>query len=111
MENLIIETIYINNIKIIKEISTDSEDPYYIEDHYNEDNFHFYHKMTNIITNEFWFKSPYWIKTIDNDPNREVKLIDIDNSNSGIFIKDKCQFKINKKYYNINWGFMINNIE
>ena len=96
---LIEEIIYLNDIKIVKEISTYSDDPYYREDHYNKDNFHFYHKMSNTVCKVFWFKSPYWTKTIDYDPNREIRLIDIDGSESGIFVKDKCQFKITRKNY------------
>ena len=121
MENITIETTYINDIKIVKEISTDSEDPYTIEDHYNKDNFNFYHKFTNTICKEFWFKSPYWTKTIDYDPNRDVTLIYKYNSDSVIFLKDKCQTKVTKKIYktnnydikynDVNMGFMIDDIK
>lgn len=105
---------YHNDIKIVIEKYDDleyPEDNYYIEEHYNKDNFRFYFKMTRPDCKEFWFKSPYWTKTIDNDPNNEIRLINIEDSYHGVFVRDKCQFKTNKGSYDVNMGCMIESIE
>lgn len=93
------EVTYSNDIKIVKEVSTYEDDPYYRESHYNKDGFHFYYRYLSNYHNEFWFKSPYWISTINYDPNREVTLISKCDNRESIFDKTKCAFKVNNMYF------------
>jgi hypothetical protein len=93
------EITYSNDIKIVKEISTYEDDPFYTECHYNKDGFWFYYKYSNPSTSEFWFKGPNWTSTINYDPNREAKLIVKHNKIISVFDKSKCAFVVNNTQF------------
>jgi hypothetical protein len=87
-ENYSITTQYMNGIKVVIEISTDPVDPFYREEHYNQDGFRFYHKYSSPIHKEFSLKGYYWKNCADFDMNRDINLIHEDDNHKGVIVKD-----------------------
>ena len=85
---------YMNGIKVVIEISTDPEDPFYREEHYNQDGFRFYHKYSSPSHKEFSLKGYYWRNTASFDMNRDISLISEDDHYKGIILKDQGIIKI-----------------